>query len=148
MNGSGRSNNIPFPMSFQNSISALDSYRAAVQPALSTVMHSWTSASFYLLGSVHSMCNNAQSRLATSLPVVNIQLSDRIGRLWWVTEQKKDGAKCGCSVLEERSTRFFFKLCLAYYFKWQSVEFIYFLCDTFPTVLTARCLLNLVFWQD
>ncbi len=47
--------------------------------------------------------NNAQSRLAASLPAV-IRLSDRTGRFWWVTEQNKDGAKCECAVLEGRST--------------------------------------------
>ncbi len=35
----------------------------------------------------------------------NIQLSDRTGRLRWVTEQNQDGAKCGCDVLEGCSTR-------------------------------------------
>ncbi len=53
-------------------------------------------------GSVHSMCKDAQSRLAASLPVVNIWLWDRTGKLWWVTEQNKDGAKCGWTVLEGR----------------------------------------------
>ncbi len=97
-------------------------------------------------GSVHSMCNDAQSRLA-AIPEINIWLSDRTGRLWWVTEQNKDGAKCGCAVLEGRSTPFFIyiyiftlSLTLAYHFNWQTVSnSLIFLCDTFPTVLTARC---------
>ncbi len=72
----------------------------------------------------------------------NIQLSDRTGRLWWVTEQNKDGAKFGCNVLKGSSTclSFFSVLCLSYNLKWQTVCRIYlFFSAALFTVLTARC---------
>ncbi len=121
------------PTSFQNSISTLyycysDRYARAAR----------MDQCFVLL-SVHSMCNDAQS----SLSRYNIQLSNRTGRLWWVTEQNKYGAKCGCDVLEGRSTRvsffFFFVLGLSYHFKWQTVSNNFFFSTALLTVLTARC---------
>ncbi len=67
MNGSGWSNYIPFPTSFQNSISALYSYQAPVQPALkdSYARAAHMNQCFVLFaGSEHSMCNDAQSSIA------------------------------------------------------------------------------------
>ncbi len=66
-----------------------------------------------LAGSEHSMCNDAQSRLADI--IYGSQTEQAV-----VKEQNKDGAKHGCDVLETRSTRlsfFFFVLCLFYHFK-------------------------------
>ncbi len=70
LNGSRQSNNFPFPTSFQNSISALYSYRAPVQPALGPLcaccMTCMNQCFVLFAGSehTHSMCSNAQSRLA------------------------------------------------------------------------------------
>ncbi len=126
-------------MSFQNSISALYSYRAPVQPALGPLcprcMTCMNQCFVLFAGSEQSMyCTcDAQSRLANI-----IYSSDRTGRLWWVTEQNKDGAKRGCAVLEGRSTRlsfFFFVVCLSYHFKWQTASNVFiFLCCNFHCV--------------
>ncbi len=43
-------------------------------------------------------------RAGCSLPLVNIRPSDRTVRLTDERQQNKDGAKCGCAVLEGRST--------------------------------------------
>ncbi len=88
-------------------------------------------------GSEQSMYNDAQSRLANI-----IYSSDRTGRLWWVTEQNKNGAKRGCAVLEGRSTRlsfFFFVLCLSYHFKWQNASNLFIFSLLHFSLLTARC---------
>ncbi len=89
------------------------------------------------------------------LPVISCKfysqfLQCRTGRLWWVTEQHKDGAKCGCAVLEGLST---FLLCCRlnvslnelYHNKtnknkdYNFVGYNICLCNTFfPTVLAAK----------
>ncbi len=70
-------------------------------------------------GSVHSMCNDAWSRLAD---IIYSSQTEQAGCDEW--QQNKDGAKCGYTVLEGSSTRlsFFSVLCLAYHFKWQTVS--------------------------
>ncbi len=128
----GGANNIPFPTSFQNSISALYSYRAPVQPALGLLCTCCTHEP--VLRFICGVWAQHVQRCSEQASRYNIQLSDRTSRLWWVTDQNKDGAKCGCDVLEGRSTRlsFFLVLCLSYHFKWQNL-FI-FLCWTFHCV--------------
>ncbi len=83
--------------------------------------------------------NNAQSRLAASLPAV-IRLSDRTGRFdEWQSRIRMEQSGNALSLKDDQLV-FFFLLCLAYHFKWQTVIYLFiFLCDTFPTVLTARC---------
>ncbi len=131
LNGSGWSNNIPFPTSFQNSISALYSYRAPVQPALGPLCtlctHEPVLRFICRVGAQHvQRCSEQASRY-------NIQLSNRTGWLWWVTEQNKDGAKSGCDVLEGRSTHLSF--------------FSFFLYYAYPIVLNDRLCQNYLFFS-
>ncbi len=57
-----------------------------------------------------------------------------------MTEQNKDGAKCGCAVLEGRSTRFSFVLCLAYHFKRQTVLNFFFSLRHFSYCVNSKML--------
>ncbi len=106
--------------SFQKSISALYSYRAPVQPAL---------------GPLCALQHEPELRFICGVWAkhvqrcrYNIQLSNRTGRLWWVTDQNKDGVwmRCHWRTLNSSFLFYFFVLCLFYHFKWQTVKFIYF----------------------
>ncbi len=67
----------------------------------------------------------------------NIQLSNRTGRLLWVTDRNKDGVwmRCHWRTFNSSFLFSFFVLCLFYHFKWQTVSNLFiFLCCTFHCV--------------
>ncbi len=114
--------------SFQNSIFALYSYRARYACAARM------NQCFVLFaGSEHSMCNDAQSRLAD---IIYGSQTEQAGCDEWQSRIKME---CECDVLEGRSTRLsfflFFVLCLSYHFQWQTVSNLFiFLCCSFHCV--------------
>ncbi len=76
--------------SFQNSISALYSYRAPVQPALGPLCARCTHVLF--AGSVHSMCNDAQSTLAD---IIYSSQTEQTGYDEWQSRIKmKQSSEC------------------------------------------------------
>ncbi len=96
--------------SFQNSIFALYSYRARYARAARM------NQCFVLFaGSEHSMCNDAQSRLAD---IIYGSQTEQAGCDEWQSRIKME---CECDVLEGRSTRFSFFL---YYYHW-ATHFFY-----------------------
>ncbi len=99
--------------SFQNSISALYSYRARFARAARL------NQCFVLFaGSEHSMCNDAQSKLAY---IIYGSQTEQTGCDEW---QSRIRIEQSVDVFEARSTRlsfFLFVLCLFYHFKCQPV---------------------------
>ncbi len=90
-------------MSYQNSISALYSDRAPVQPALRPLCTRCTHVLF--AGSVHSMCNDAQSRLAY---IIYSSQTEQAGCDEW---QSRITMECEC---DSHSLSFFLFLYYAY----------------------------------
>ncbi len=125
--------------SFQNSISALYSYQS-VQPAPGPLCTRRTHGPVLLLLSVHSVCKDAQSRVAN---IINIRLSDRTCRLWWVTEQNKYGSSLDALSLKDVQLvfPFFFFLYYAYpiILNDRLCRIDLFFSAALFTVLTARC---------
>ncbi len=115
--------------SFQNSISALYSYRAPVQPALGQLCARCSTNQCFVLfaRSEQSMCNDAD--------IIYSSQTELAGCDEWQIRIKME---CECDVIEGRSTIcpfFFFLLCLFYHFKWQTVSNLFiFLCCTFHCV--------------
>ncbi len=89
--------------SFQNSISALYSYRS-VQPAPGLLCARCTHGPVLRF----IVCAQSVQRCSEQASKYNIQLSDRTGRLWWVTEQNKDGASLDALSLKDVQFSFLF----------------------------------------
>ncbi len=133
MKGSGRSNIIPFPTSFQNSIPALYYYRAPVQPALGPLCARCSMNQCFVLfaGSEQSMCNDAD--------IIFSSQTELAGCDEWQIRIKME---CECDVIKGLSTHlsfFYFLLCLFYHFKWQTVSNLFIFSAALFTVLTVRC---------
>ncbi len=98
-----------------------------------TVMRAALMNQCFVLLSVHSMCNDAQSSLAD---IIYSSQTEQAGCDEW---QSRIRIEQSLDVIEGRSTRLsfflFFVLCLSYHFKLQTVSNLFiFLCCTFHCV--------------
>ncbi len=90
----------------------------------------------FVLLSVHSMCNDAQSRLAD---IIYGSQTEQAGCDEWLSWIRMEKSVYALSLKDVQLVFPFFPvLCLAYHFKWQTVSNVFFSAALF-TVLTARC---------
>ncbi len=120
--------------SFQNSISALYSYRAPVQPALGPLcVRCSTNQCFVLFArSKQSMCNDAD--------IIYSSQTEQTGCDEWQIRIKME---CECDVIEGRSTIcpffFFFYYAYSIILNDRLCRIYLFFSAALSTVLTARC---------
>ncbi len=74
-------------------------------------------------GSVHSMCNDAQNRLAD---IIYGSQTEQAGCDEWQSRIRMEQSVDEMSLKDVQLVFPFFVLCLSYHFKWQTVEFMYF----------------------